>query len=86
MSSQKINVTCAMDTNGNTILCVVDRGRVLAKSLIHVYNGKIEKGIIVVSDSLRSYHRLMKHLDINWKKIPSKIIIGFCNITYIFFR
>lgn len=72
MSSQKVNVTCALDTNGNTILKVVDRGRVTSDSLIKVYDGMIKKGCIVVSDSLRSYHKLMKHLEIDWKKIPSK--------------
>lgn len=72
MSNQKINVTCAIDSKQQTILSVVDKGRVLAKSLIEVYDGKIEKGAIVVSDSLRSYHRLMKYLKVDWKKIPSK--------------
>lgn len=72
MSNQKVNVTCAIDTLGNTILKVVDRGRVTSKSLIQAYDNRIEKGATVISDSLRSYHQLMKHLEINWIKIPSK--------------
>lgn len=72
MSSQKINVTCAIDSTGRTILSVVDKGRVTSKSLISVYDEMIEKNSIVVSDSLRSYHQLMEHLNVDWKKIPSK--------------
>ena len=72
MSNQKINVTCAIDSKSNTIIKVVDRGRVTSKSLIEVYEGKIKKGSKVVSDSLRSYHKLMQQLEIDWKKIPSK--------------
>ncbi len=72
MSDQKINVTCAIDSNGNIILKVVDRGRVKADSLIDAYDGLIKKDSIVVSDSLRSYHKLMDYLKIDWKKIPSK--------------
>ena len=72
MSEQKINVTCGIDIHGNTLLKVVDKGRVTSASLITVYDGNIKKGSKVVSDSLRSYHKLMKHLEIDWKKIPSK--------------
>lgn len=72
MSSQKINVTCAIDNSGNTILSVVDRGRVTSKSLISVYDNLIAEDSIVVSDSLRSYHQLMSYLNVDWKKIPSK--------------
>ena len=72
MSNQKINVTCAIDSSGKTILKVVDKGRVTSKSLIKAYAGNIKKGSKVVSDSLRSYHKLMHYLEIDWKKIPSK--------------
>lgn len=72
MSNQKINVTCAIDSNNNIVLKVIDRGRVKADSLINAYSGLIKKDSIVVSDSLRSYHKLMDYLEIDWKKIPSK--------------
>lgn len=72
MSDQKVNVTCAIDQNNKTIMRVVDTGRVTSKSLIKTYDGKLKQGSIVISDSCRSYHKLMRHLDIVWKKIPSK--------------
>lgn len=72
MSEQKINVTCAIDENKRAIIRVVDRGRVTSKALIQTYDGKIKKNCVVVSDSCRSYHQLMKHLEVQWKKIPSK--------------
>ncbi|HZJ86461.1 MAG TPA: IS1595 family transposase [Erysipelotrichaceae bacterium] len=72
MSNQKINVTCAIDSNKNTIIKVVDRGRVSAEGLIAAYESLIKENSIVVSDSLRSYHRLMDRLNVRWMKIPSK--------------
>lgn len=72
MSSDKINVTCAVDELNNSILKVTDIGRVTADSLIQIYSGLIDEGASVVSDSLRSYHRLMNHLKVTWHKIPSK--------------
>lgn len=72
MSCQKINVTCAIDDKYNTLIKVLDAGRVTAQSLINTYDTLIEKGSLIVSDSLRSYHKLMRHLKVTWKKIPSK--------------
>ncbi|MDF9867858.1 transposase-like protein [Bacilli bacterium PM5-3] len=72
MSNQKLNVTCAIDKNHNSIIKVLDSGRVTSKSLINAYDTLIDKDSIVVSDSLRSYHQLMEHLKVRWKKIPSK--------------
>ena len=62
MSSDKINVTCAIDELNDSILKVTDTGRVTADSLIKIYSGFVEEGASVVSDSHRSYHRLMNHL------------------------
>lgn len=72
MSSDKVNITCAIDTSGRTFMKVTDRGRMTSKSLIECYSGMIKPGSIVVSDSLRSYHKLMPALNVEWKKIPSK--------------
>lgn len=72
MSNDKISIACAIDDSNNTIIRVADFGRITSKSLINVYDDKIKKQSIAVFDSLRSYHSLMKHLEIEWKKIPSK--------------
>lgn len=72
MSEQKINVTCAIDAKGNTIIKVLSSGRVTSNELIGAYENLISKEAKVVSDSLRSYHKLMKKLEVTWIKIPSK--------------
>ena len=65
MSNQKLNVRCAIDSNQNIILKVADYKRVKSDTLISVYKDKIIKDCIVVSDSLRSYHKLMDTLKID---------------------
>jgi transposase-like protein len=72
MSNDKINIACAIDNNSNTIIKVSEYGRIKANTLIDIYKGNIKPNSVVVSDSLRSYHKLMKELDVIWKKIPSK--------------
>lgn len=72
ISDQKINIACAIDENNNKIIQVSEPGRITSKTLIKIYENRIKEGSIVVSDSLRSYHALMKKLKIIWKKIPSK--------------
>lgn len=62
MSDQKINVTCAIDSSGNAVIKVTDTGRVRAQSLIDIYDNLIQEKSIVVSDSHRSYHKLMEYL------------------------
>lgn len=72
MSNDKINVTCAIDDFDNAIIKVADTGRVTSATLINIYSGNIDQSATVVSDSLRSYHKLMSHLKVDWIKIPSK--------------
>jgi len=72
MSNDKISVACAIDNSGRVIIKVADIGRITTKALLNVYEGKIREQSIVVSDSLRSYHKLMAELKVVWKKIPSK--------------
>ena len=71
-SNDKICVACAIDKNNNTIIKVADIGRVSSKALINVFKDKIKEQSKVVADSHRSYHKLMKALNVDWKKIPSK--------------
>lgn len=72
ISDQKVNIACAIDENKNKIIQVSIPGRITSESLINIYKNRIKEGSIVVSDSLRSYHELMKELKVDWKKIPSK--------------
>lgn len=73
MSKSKRNITCAIDEQQNFILQATDCGRVTSKSLIEIYQDKIDKKATLVTDSLRSYHQLVEALDVNWKKIPSGV-------------
>lgn len=72
MSDQKVNVTCAIDSTGNTVIKVSDVGRITSQSLIDIYEKRIQSKSLLISDSHRSYHKLMNHLDVIWVKIPTK--------------
>lgn len=71
LSEDKIAIACAVDSNGNNILSVGDRGRPLSSTLISIFNKRIKANCTLVSDSQRSYHQLMKALNVNWIKIDS---------------
>lgn len=72
ISEDKINIACAIDKHSSIHCVVADRGRVKSDSLIKIYKEYIPKDSTVISDSLRSYHKVMKELGVKWKKIPSK--------------
>lgn len=71
ISQDKISVACAIDEKGHTIIRVINRGRATSKSLIETFKGYIDENNLVISDSLRSYHKLQKELGYQWIKIPS---------------
>lgn len=71
ISGDKISVACAVDEKGKMIIRVINRGRATSKSLIDTFDGYIDKSNLVISDSLRSYHKVQKTLGYEWIKIPS---------------
>ena len=71
MSHQKRNIVCAIDQHNNKVIQVSETGRIHSKELYKIYKDKIPSTCQVVSDSLRSYHKLMKDLKVKWVKIPS---------------
>ena len=71
ISNQKRNIVCAIDEHNNKVIQVSERGRIHTKNLYEIYKDKIPSQCTVVSDSLRSYHGLMKKLGVKWIKIPS---------------
>lgn len=71
ISDQKRNIVCAVDIHNNKVIQVSERGRIHSDPLISIYEKKISSKCTVVSDSLRSYHKLMKTLGVNWIKIDS---------------
>ena len=62
----------AIDVHDNIVLAVADRGRPSSQTLIEIFDKTVTHGIKIISDSQRSYHPLMKHLQADWKKIPSR--------------
>lgn len=71
ISDQKRNIVCAIDIHNKKVIQVSERGRIHSDILIDIYKDKIPSSCTVVSDSLRSYHKLMKELNVKWIKIPS---------------
>lgn len=51
---------------------MADRGKLTAKTLIEIFDKTMTHDMKIISDSQRSYHPLMKHLQADWKKIPSR--------------
>lgn len=72
ISEDKIGIACAIDVHDNIVLAVADRGRPSSQTLIEIFDKTVTHGIKIISDSQRSYHPLMKHLQADWKKIPSR--------------
>ncbi|MEO2189635.1 IS1595 family transposase [[Clostridium] innocuum] len=72
ISEDKIAIACAVDIHDNIVLAVADRGRPKSKTLIEIFDKTMTHGMKIVSDSQRSYHPLMNHLDADWKKTPSR--------------
>ena len=71
ISNQKRNIACAIDEHGKKIIEVSEKGRIHTKELYRIFKDSIPSSCTVVSDSLRSYHKLMKDLNVTWIKIPS---------------
>lgn len=72
ISEDKIAVACAVDVHDNIMLAVANRGRPKYKTLIEIFDKTMTHGMKIVSNSQKSYHFLMKHLDAGWEKIPSR--------------
>ena len=72
IDEDKIGIACAIDIHDNIVLSVADRGRPTSKTLIEIFDKTMTHGMKIISGSQRSYHPLMKHLQADWKKIPSR--------------
>lgn len=72
ISEDKIGIACAIDIHDHIVLSVADRGRPTSKTLIKIFDKTMTHGMRIISDSQRSYHPLMRHLQAEWKKIPSR--------------
>lgn len=71
ISDQKRNIACAIDEHNRKIIQVSERGRIHSGTLLDIFEEYIPSSCTVVSDSLRSYHKFMKELEVTWIKIPS---------------
>lgn len=61
-SNDKVCISCAIDTNNNTIIKVADIGRATSKALINAFKDKIKEQSEIVADSHRSHNKLMQIL------------------------
>ena len=71
ISSEQICICTAMDKNDNIIMEVVCRGRVTSENLNKMYAGHVTEGSTVCTDSLSSYRKLSKNLNLKHKPIAS---------------
>lgn len=71
ISDQKRNIACAIDEHGQKVIKVSEKGRIHSQELYEIYKDKIPSSCTVVSDSLRSYHKFMRDIEVTWVKIPS---------------
>ena len=71
MSSQKRNIVCAINQHNNKVIHVSESRRIHSKELNKIYKDKIPNTCQVVSDSLRSYQKMMMDLKVTWIKIAS---------------
>lgn len=71
ISDQKRNIACAIDEHGQKVIKVSEKGRIHSQELYDIYKDKIPSSCTVVSDSLRSYHKFMRDINVTWIKIPS---------------
>lgn len=71
MSNQKRNIVCTIDQHNNKVIHVSETGGIHSKELNKIYKDKIPNTCQVVSDSLKSYQKLMMDLKVTWSKIPS---------------
>lgn len=69
ISSEQVCIVTAIDRNNNIILAPVCTGRVGSKELQEVFNGRIEEGSILCTDSHKSYPALAKELNLEHKQI-----------------
>lgn len=55
LSHDKVCVPCAVNRNGLSIAKVTNKGSARIKDLHYIYDGKIEKNSVLVTDKMRSY-------------------------------
>lgn len=69
ISNEQICIATAIDRNNNIILEMVCKGRVGYKDLERLYNGHIDNGAIICTDSHKSYIRFGRNLNLDHKRI-----------------
>ena len=70
LSDEQVCVPCIVNIDGLSIGKISNLGRPCVKDLESVLNGRIEKGSIFVTDSLRSYYRIAHENELTHVRIP----------------
>ena len=70
LSQEQVCVPCVVNLDGLSIGKISNLGRPNVNTLSPVFNGRIEKGSIFVTDSLRSYHKIAHENELTHVRIP----------------
>jgi transposase-like protein len=71
ISSEQICIGTAVDKNGNLIMEMACKGRITSRKLEKLYDGYVEEGSTICTDSLSGYRSLSRKLKLDHKQIPS---------------
>jgi len=70
ISQEQVCVPCSVNLDGLSIGKISNLGKPSVMDLEAVFNGRIEKGAIPVTDSLRSYHKIAFENELTHVRIP----------------
>jgi len=71
ISSEQVCIGTGIDNNGSVIMEMACTGRITGEKLEKLFDGYIDEGSIIITDSLSSYESLAKSLKLRHKSIPS---------------
>lgn len=84
ISHEKVCVPCAVNRNGMSIAKITNTGRVSTKDLHRLYDGRIQKDTVLITDKMNSYTRFANKNDLQLVQLKTgKTKKGIYNIQHI---
>ena len=84
ISKEQVCVPCAVNLAGKSIALISNLGKPRLMDIEAVFSGHIAEGSVLVTDSLRAYHKLSHAMDLNHVRIaPNRRTHGVFNIQTI---
>jgi len=71
ISNEQVCVGTGIDNNGNVIMEMACTGRITGEKLERLYDGYLNTGTIIITDSFSGYDSLAENLGLRHKSIPS---------------